>query len=247
MWVAVIAVIALVTGVMAFAAGRRAGDAADAPAVAASATNAPTEPGAPPAGEAGNPSEDELNAMLAKLPRRDPNDPMAKGRPDAKVVLIEYSDWRCPFCALWARNTLPALQTHLEDGTLRIEYRDMPIFGEQSEVAARAGRAAATQGQFWPFYDAVFEAAPERGHPNLDQAKLRELAQKAGVLDLERFEADLADAKTDEGIERDVAEAQQLGAPRSVPLFIVGDEALMGAQPTEAFLAAIERQAAKAG
>lgn len=185
--------------------------------------------------------------MLSKLPRRDPNDPVAKGRPDAKVVVIEYSDWRCPFCALWARNTLPELQTMLDDGTLRIEYRDMPIFGEQSDLAARAGRAAARQGTFWPFYDAVFASAPERGHPDLNRGKLRELAQKAGVPDLDRFEADLSDTRLDATIRRDVAEAQQLGAPRSVPLFIVGDEALMGAQPTDAFLAAIERQAAKAG
>lgn len=243
----VVAVVAVLTGLLAFAAGRRSVDTARPPAAPAAA---PTSAAAPPTGSAtpappNEAQEEELAALLAALPRRAADDPLALGRPDAKVVLVEFSDWRCPFCALWSTQTLPALQPLLDDGTLRIEYRDLPIFGEQSELAARAGRAAAAQGRFWPFYRAVFAAAPGRGHPDLPVATLKRHAQEAGVPDLDRFERDLSAPAADAAIARDVADAQRIGAPRSVPLFIVGREVLMGAQPTPDFLAAIDRQAAR--
>ena len=92
----------------------------------------------------------------------------------------------------------------------------------------------------------MFAAAPERGHPTLDAAKLREFAQKAGVPDLEKFDADMSGTAVEEQIRRDVADAQRLGAPNSVPLFLIGEEALSGAQPTEVFVEAVERQAARA-
>lgn len=183
-------------------------------------------------------------AIIASMQRRDPNDPYALGRVDAPVVLVEFSDWRCPFCGLWARTTKPELQKYLDDGTLRIEYRDMPIFGEQSELAARAGRAAGMQDRFWPFYDAVFAAAPERGHADLSAEKLVAFADQAGVPDLKKFETDMRSEAAADLIRRDLADARTLGAPGSVPLFLIGTEAVSGAQPTESFVAAIERQAA---
>ncbi|GMA41295.1 DsbA family protein [Mobilicoccus caccae] len=241
-------VIALVAaGALSFAA-LRAGPDTSAPTTgttgAATPTASPSGPAPTSAPSTGQ--SDEAAAAIAAVQRREKDDPFALGRPDAKVVLVEFSDWRCPFCGLWARSTKPELQRFIDDGTLRIEYRDLPIFGEESHLAAKAGRAAGEQGRFWQFYDAVFAAAPERGHPTLDAAKLREFAQKAGVPDLEKFDADMSGTAVEEQIRRDVADAQRLGAPNSVPLFLIGEEALSGAQPTEVFVEAVERQAARA-
>lgn len=186
----------------------------------------------------------ETIEYLKKLPRRDPNDYMAKGRVDAKVVLIEWSDYRCPYCAVWATRTQPALQKYIDNGTLRIEYRDMPLFGEQSEMTSIAARAAGQQGKFWEFHEAVYAAAPQSGHPDIPNSKLVEFAKQVGVPDIAKFEADLNDPALRQGMEADLAQATEMRVT-GTPFFIVGTQPLGGAQPTEVFIAAIEQEAAK--
>lgn|GEM_PF-364180 len=225
-----------------------------APAADSAATTTPTAPATPGSttaddsttADGSTTAPGDTEALIASMQRREKDDPLAIGRVDAPVVLIEFSDWRCPFCAQWARTTRPELQKYVDDGTLRMEYRDMPIFGAESELAARAGRAAARQGRFWPFYDVVYGAAPERGHLEVSPEKLTAFARRAGVADLEKFDADMRSVEVAAEISRDLADARRLGAPNSVPLFLIGNEAISGAQPTEVFVQAVERQAATA-
>lgn len=73
---------------------------------------------------------------LVKLARRGVGDPLAVGRADAPVVMVEYADFKCGYCGKFARDSEPALiKKYVEDGTLRIEWRNFPIFGNQSEAA----------------------------------------------------------------------------------------------------------------
>ncbi len=193
----------------------------------------------PPAASAGTQTPYGIGVDLA---RRQENDPMALGSAEAPVVLIEYADFRCPFCGVFARDTKPALMRYVEDGTLRIEFRDLPIFGDQSVDAAVAGRAAAAQGRFWQFYDAVYADAPERGHADLTRSALIGYADQAGVADLARFRTDMSSKELLSAVQADLTEAQQLGAS-STPVFLVGDEPILGAQPTPEFVEKIERLA----
>ncbi len=58
------------------------------------------------------------------MSRRKPGDPTAKGSPTAPVVPVEYADYRCPFCGLFSRDTLPALvKKYVDSGQLRVEWR----------------------------------------------------------------------------------------------------------------------------
>ena len=177
-----------------------------------------------------------------QVARRTADDPLALGDPDAPVVLVEFADFRCPFCGVFARETKPELMSLVEDGTLRIEFRDLPIFGEQSTEAAHAARAAAAQGRFWEFYDAVFADAPERGHADLDRETLLAHARTAGVPDMARFETDMSSPEVAQAVEADLQEAYALGA-NSTPAFIVGDTPVLGAQPTEVFVNLIKQEA----
>lgn len=181
---------------------------------------------------------------LADLPRREPGDPMALGAPDAPVTMVMYEDYRCPFCAKFSRDIAPPLiERYVETGVLRMEWRDLPIFGEQSLLAARAGRAAAEQDRFWEFTEAVYAAAPDRGHPDLTPEKLRDFAREVGVEDLDRFTADMNSNRYDAAIEADVREGTELGVS-STPTFIVNGQPVLGAQPLDTFTSVID--AAKA-
>lgn len=201
---------------------------------------ATTSPAQPAATMAPTPNA-QVQELLSRLPRRQADDPLAKGATDAKVVLTQWSDFRCPYCARWAAETLPELEPQLANGTLRIEYRDNAVVSEQSVDTAIAARAAANQDKFWEFYATVFDASRE-GVPDHTPAQLMEYARTAGVPDLARFEADLSDPALHDAVARDTQGAQLLGIT-GTPFFVVGTTIISGAQPTSEFLAAIEQHA----
>lgn len=177
--------------------------------------------------------------------RRTPGDPLAVGKPDAPVTLVMFGDYRCPFCAKFSRDTEPELvDRYVSSGTLRIEWRDMPIFGEQSMLAARAGRAAAQQGKFWEFNRAVFAVAPERGHADLTESVLVDFAKQVGIPDLGGFSSALHSSAFDAPIALDLAQATTIGVP-STPAFVINGMPILGAQPTEQFVQAIDDAAAR--
>ncbi len=194
------------------------------------------------AGPMSQPAEAAARPMgpLGDLARRQPDDPLALGPPHAPVVLVEFADLRCPFCAQFARTVEPLLvDRYVNTGALRIEWRDMPIFGPQSMAAARAARAAGAQGRFWQYTSAAYRAAPPTGHPDLSAAALRTFAQHAGVPDLQRFDADAAGTAFDAAIHADLMQAQALAIP-STPAFSLNGEPVLGAQPAEVFTTMID-------
>jgi protein-disulfide isomerase len=183
---------------------------------------------------------------LAGLARREARDPMAVGDPDAPVVMLSYSEFQCPFCGKFARETEPELvRKYVEDGTLRIEWRDFPYLGPESRVAALGGRAAAQQDKFWEFHHAMYADQLPPNSGRLDEHYLIGVAEKAG-LDVERFRGDLrrGDALA-RGVEADFAEGQSIGVT-GTPAFLINGRPVMGAQPLAVFSEAIERAAAEA-
>jgi protein-disulfide isomerase len=176
------------------------------------------------------------------LARREEADPMALGRTDAPVTVVEYADFRCPYCARFARDTLPEIvKRYVETGLVRYEFRDLPFFGDQSVDAAVAARAAARQGRFWEYLDAVYRDAPDRGHPEMPRSTLVEFAARAGVPDRGRFAADLDDPQLRAAVIDEGRKSQALGID-GVPFFAIDNVALSGAQPMSVFTQVIEER-----
>ncbi|MFF3326013.1 DsbA family protein [Streptomyces sp. NPDC002889] len=173
-----------------------------------------------------------------KLARRDAGDPLAAGRADAPVVMVEYADFQCGYCGTFARDTEPLLmEKYVKDGTLRIEWRNFPIFGGESDAAARAAWAAGRQGRFWQFHAAAYaQGAKEKG---FGKDRLRTLARAAGVADLDRFVRDVDGDAARRAVGKDQEEGYELGAT-STPSFLINGRPIAGAQPIEAFIEAIE-------
>ncbi|MFK4069646.1 DsbA family protein [Streptomyces sp. NPDC029674] len=181
---------------------------------------------------------------LEKLARRDAGDPLAQGRADAPVVMVEYADFKCGFCGKFARDTEPGLvKKYVDEGTLRIEWRNFPIFGEDSERAARGAWAAGRQGRFWQFHEAAYaDGSKEKG---FGEGRLKELAREAGVKDVGRFVKDLDSDAARAAVKKDQEEAYGLGAA-STPSFLVNGRPISGAQPDQVFDQAIEAAAEQA-
>ena len=110
------------------------------------------------------------------------------GRTDAKVTIVEFSDFQCPFCARVQPVLEEVRKTYGDD--VRIVYKHLPLsFHQHAEGAAQAAAAAAAQGKFWPMAEALF------GHQSaLSRAELPERARAAG-LDVARFALALASGR----------------------------------------------------
>ncbi|HSE10869.1 MAG TPA: thioredoxin domain-containing protein [Nocardioidaceae bacterium] len=190
----------------------------------------------------GRPPVDPENDPLADLVRREAEDPTALGDVDAPVVMINYSEFQCPFCGKFARDTEPELvERYVEDGTLRIEWRHFPYLGPESQTAAHAGYAAAEQDRFWEFHDAMYADQQPPNSGRLTEDYLVGVAEDIG-LDPDRFRQDMTSAAAEKAVARDFQEGRSIGIT-GTPAFLVNGQPIMGAQPTEVFVEAIDRAA----
>jgi protein-disulfide isomerase len=158
-------------------------------------------------------------------------------------VMIEYADYRCPFCAQFHQGSRPGLQPLVDDGTLRIEFRDLVLFEEASLLAAVAGRAAAEQDLLAPFQAEVFALSLEEA-ADYDRDDLVQVAEQVGVPDLDAFRADLDDEAILAAVQADTAEARAVGIG-STPTFLINTQVVQGTYPAEQFVEVIEAEAAK--
>ena len=175
--------------------------------------------------------------------RRQEGDPMAVGDVNAPVVMTEWVDLQCPYCALFANDTLPTLiEQYVDTGQLLIEFSDVAYFGEGSVEGAVAARAAAEQGMYFDFIKAVY--AMGENAPELDREVLMGVAEDIGIPDMAKFEADYDSEEIRAAVAQSNADAQAIGVS-SVPFFVIENTPMTGAQPLEAFQSFIEDFAAK--
>ena len=168
----------------------------------------------------------------------DPEAPVA-GNPEGAITLVEFFDYRCGYC----KRVKPTLETLLaENDDLRLVYKEFPILGPESTLAARAALAARAQGGYGPFHTALMEADGA-----LERAHILEIARSVG-LDDERLVQDMDEPAIDALIESNAALAQDLGI-RGTPAFVIGDRVIGGALPIAEFRTAIAdaRQAQQQG
>ena len=134
------------------------------------------------------------------------------------------------------------MERYVEDGTLRIEWRDFPYLGQGSTDAARAARAAGEQGKFWEYHDLLYENQGNDGA--FAAAALSGYARELG-LDAGRFESDFGGGAVAAAVQEDFEAGQNAGVS-GTPTFEVNGRRLVGFQPLEAFEAVIEEEAGEA-
>ena len=136
------------------------------------------------------------------------------------------------------------VEKYVEDGTLRIEWRDFPYLGQESVNAALAARAAAEQGRFWEYHDLLYESQGSGSGGAFSDEKLSGFARDLG-LDVGRFESDFGSEAVAAAVQEDFEAGQSAGIS-GTPTFEVNGRRLVGFQPLEAFEGIIEEEAGKA-
>jgi protein-disulfide isomerase len=149
---------------------------------------------------------------------QDPSSPVS-GNPNGDVTLVEFFDYRCGFCK---RAAGAVTQLQKEDPRVRVVYKDFPILGEPSELAAKAALASKAQGKHQAFHEALLASKSE-----MNKDEVLRIASDVG-LDANRLEADMANPEWQTVIDRNRALAKDLGIS-GTPGFIVGTELVPGA------------------
>lgn len=174
------------------------------------------------------------------LPRRADDDPLVLGHPDAPVTMVVFNDFGCEYCGYYLREIQPALiDRYVRSDVLRIEWRDAPMMGPESYLAARAGRAAARQGKFWQFVRTVMDSVPIDEQPMFTRENLVDMAARADIPDTEEFDDDLENGDFETQIQADLALAKSMFLPPS-PAFWINGSPLLAGQPLEVFVDVIE-------
>jgi protein-disulfide isomerase len=160
----------------------------------------------------------------------DAGDPVG-GNPRGDVTLVEFFDYRCPYCKQVSDRLFQAVQ---RDGRVRLVFKELPILGRESTIAARASLAAMSQGKYVAFHRALLA---ERGP--LDEAGVLRIAGTVG-LDAAKLKADMAKGEIDQRIRRNLALARALEI-RGTPAFVIGNELIPGALDADRLKGAIEK------
>jgi protein-disulfide isomerase len=167
-----------------------------------------------------------------------PADSASFGPATAKVTIVEWSDFECPFCS----RAVPTLTQIKKDypKDVRVVFRHQPLsFHANAKAAAEASEAAREQGRFWEYHDKLFA-----NQKALDRASLEKYAQELG-LNVAKFKAALDSGKFKAKVEADSAAGSAVGA-NGTPTFFVNGRELVGAQPFDAFKRLIDEEIAKA-
>jgi protein-disulfide isomerase len=162
-----------------------------------------------------------------------------RGGEDAPIVLIEYTDFQCPYCDRVQPTIQAVLERYGDSVTHVFKHLPLPIHA-QATMAAEASFCAADQGKFWELHDWLFA-----NKSNISRDTLMVQAE-ALSLDLETFGSCLDSRTHKQLVETDAAEANSFGI-RGTPGFVINGRVLTGAQPLEAFIAVIDDELTRAG
>ncbi|HEY3354146.1 MAG TPA: thioredoxin domain-containing protein [Polyangia bacterium] len=160
-----------------------------------------------------------------------------RGPADAKVDVVEFGDYQCPYCGDEQAVVTQLLTAY--DGRIRFAFKQFPLyFHTYAQQAAEAALAANAQGKFWDFHDALYAH-----QANLMRTDLESYAEQLG-LDLDAFRAALDGHTFAADVAADVAQGTALGVP-GTPTFFINGRMAVGAVDYAALAAAIDEELAR--
>jgi protein-disulfide isomerase len=185
--------------------------------------------------------KDKVEAPKAAEPAEDKTvykaivgDAPVKGPKDAKVTIVMWSDFQCPFCSRVEPTITQLLREYPKD--VRVAFKQLPLpFHNNAHIAAEASLAAHEQGKFWEMHEKLFQ-----NQQALDRASLEKYAGELG-LNVKRFAQALDSGKWKAKVDAELAEGNKIGA-NGTPAFFINGRSLSGAQPIDRFKAVIDAQ-----
>jgi protein-disulfide isomerase len=200
--------------------------------VAACSASSPGSPSAAAGATAANPGGQD--ASLPDATPVDAGDSPTEGPTSAKVLVVEFGDFECPYCGAEE----PIVTEMLSDyaGRIRFAFEEFPLsqIHPYAELASEAALAANAQGKFWPYHDALYANQSALGRASLDM-----YASMLG-LDMTAFDAALDNHTFAPAVAADVAYGESLGVD-GTPTFFINGVRVVGAVPYSDLQAVIDQ------
>lgn len=178
----------------------------------------------------------KVDVKVGKLP--------VLGKENAKVTIVEFADFQCPFCGKWFKESAANLiKEYVDTGKVKLAFRHFAFLGEESNWASEASECANEQGKFWQFHDYLFNNQNGENQGAFAKDKLKGFAATLG-LNTTQFNTCLDSGKYALRVSEDTQEGQVAGVTGTPTIFVNG-QALVGAQPYAALKALIDQELSK--
>lgn len=166
------------------------------------------------------------------------------GNPNAKLTIVEFADYQCPFCERFFTDVFPQIKKdYVDTGKAKFVYKDLAFLGKESVDAANAAKCAQEQNKFWEYHDKLYTSQSGENQGAFAPDKLKGFAAALG-LNTAQFNTCLDSQKYNAQVTANQAEASKNGF-NSTPSVAVGSTPIIGAQPYAQFKAAIDAELAK--
>jgi len=171
------------------------------------------------------------------------------GNKNAKVTIIEFSDFQCPFCRRFGKDTLPQIKKeYIDTGKVQFAYRHFPLTAihPMAVPTAQASECANEEGKFWQLHDKIFEEQEKLSPGSTAQFEASDIKRWASELGLNttQFNQCLDSGKFAKNVTDDEQEGQKLSVSGTPTIFVNG-QVVVGAQPYSAFKTLIDQELAK--
>jgi len=168
------------------------------------------------------------------------------GKKDAKVTIVEFSDFQCPFCERFYKESYGQIKTkYVDTGKAKIIFRHFPLsFHQNAQKSAEAAECANRQGKFLEYHDLLFNNSQSDG-TGLNLPDLKKYADQLGLnkgtlgFGKNKFNDCLDKSEAADVVNKDIAEGTAAGVS-GTPSFFINGKKVVGAQPYSVFEAAIE-------
>ncbi len=168
------------------------------------------------------------------------DDDSVRGKENAPVTIVEFSDYECPFCERFYNDAeKQIIEQYVKTGKVKFVYRDFPLsFHQNAQKAAEAAECAGEQGKYWEMHDLLFEKGVQGG-----VSSFKQYARDIG-LKTSDFDKCLDSGQMAGEIRKDTSDGQRAGV-QGTPAFYVNGQEISGAQPFQAFQQVIDAELAK--
>lgn len=175
------------------------------------------------------------------------DDDPALGSAKSKVTIVEFSDYQCPFCRIFWRDTLSQIKKeYVDTGKARFVYRDYPLsFHPMANASAQAAQCAGDQNKYWEMHDKIFGEQDKLGQGTVTYT-VQDLKKWAGQIGLNqsKFNQCLDSEKYKDEVAKDFADGSAAGVSGTPTVYVNGRQ-LVGAQPFTTFKAIIDEELSK--
>jgi protein-disulfide isomerase len=188
------------------------------------------------------PQEQQSEEVLTKSKLIQGGSPIL-GNPSAPITILEWGDYQCTFCYRFHDTTLNTLEIdYIQTGKVNLVFKDFPLNGPDSVLAAEASYCANDQGKYWEYHDELYKNWGGEKTGWITDWSLNAFGSTVG-LDLEKFNQCLDEDKYKDKVESLYSFGQEIGIDATPSFLVFNDEKIIkirGNQPLETFLRTID-------